>query len=46
MRERAQGYLDDSTRVREIIADGCERARVLARETMREVRSVMGLTQD
>jgi tryptophanyl-tRNA synthetase len=43
MRERAQGYLDDPTLVRSIVADGCDKARELARETMREVREVMGL---
>ena len=43
MRERAQRYLDDSTLVRNIIADGCDRARKLAGETMREVREAMGL---
>ena len=30
MRERAQAYLDDPTLVRNIIADGCEKARRLA----------------
>jgi tryptophanyl-tRNA synthetase len=43
MRERAQKYLDDPTLVRNIVADGCEKARKLARETMREVREAMGL---
>src|SRR4051794_2919944 len=43
MRERAQLYLDDPTLVRNIIAEGCDRARKLADETMREVRSAMGL---
>ena len=43
MRERAQNYLDDPTLVRSIVADGCDKARELARETMREVREVMGL---
>jgi len=43
MRERAQRYLDDPTLVRSIIADGCEKARALAAETMREVREAMGL---
>jgi len=43
MRERAQVYLDDPTLVRNIIADGCEKARELARETMRDVREAMGL---
>jgi uncharacterized protein (TIGR00369 family) len=45
MHERAQAYIDDPTLVRNIIADGCERARKLAamRETMRDVRAAMGL---
>jgi tryptophanyl-tRNA synthetase len=43
MRERAQQYIDDPTLVRNIVADGCDKARELARETMREVREVMGL---
>jgi len=41
MRERAQRYLDDPTLVKNIIADGCEKARALAAETMREVREAM-----
>ncbi|MDA8107631.1 MAG: tryptophan--tRNA ligase [Betaproteobacteria bacterium] len=44
MRERAQTYLDDPTLVRSIVADGCDRARKLAVETMRDVREAMGLT--
>lgn len=43
MRERAQAYLDDMTLVRSIIADGCEKARDLAAETLREVKQAMGL---
>jgi tryptophanyl-tRNA synthetase len=43
MRERAQRYLEDPTLVRNIVADGCDRARALAGETMREVREAMGL---
>lgn len=43
MRERAQAYLNDPTLVRNIIADGCEKARDLAQETMRDVREAMGL---
>jgi len=43
MRERAQRYLDDPTLVKSIIADGCEKARALAVETMRDVREAMGL---
>ena len=41
--ERAQVYLDDPTLVRNIIADGNDRARKLASETMRDVRESMGL---
>ena len=44
MRERAQTYLDDPTLVKSIIADGCDKARKLAVETMRDVREAMGLT--
>ena len=44
--ERAQPYLDDPSLLRNIIADGCDRARKLAQETMREVREVMGLSHD
>ena len=43
MRERAQRYIEDPTLVRNIVADGCERARELANETMRDVREAMGL---
>jgi len=41
--ERAQVYLDDPTLVRNIIADGVDRARKIASETMRDVRESMGL---
>ena len=44
--ERAQKYLDDPALVRNIVADGCERARKLAEETMRDVRNSMGLAYD
>jgi tryptophanyl-tRNA synthetase len=43
MLERARSYQEDPTLLRSIIADGCEKARKLAQETMREVREVMGL---
>src|SRR6202008_4844553 len=43
IRERAQQYLEDPTMVRNVVADGCEKARKLAQETMRDVRQVMGL---
>lgn len=44
MRERAQVYLDDPALVRNIVSDGCEKARKLASETMSEVRDAMGLS--
>lgn len=44
MRERAQQYLDDPSLVRAIVADGCDKARKLAHETMRDVREAMGLS--
>jgi tryptophanyl-tRNA synthetase len=43
IRERAQVYLDDPTLVRNVLADGCDRARKLAIETMRDVREAIGL---
>ena len=46
MRDRAQMYLDDPTLVRNIIADGCEKARKLSSETLRDVREAMGLDYD
>ncbi|MGE5651346.1 tryptophan--tRNA ligase [Noviherbaspirillum sp. UKPF54] len=44
MRERAQKYIDDPSLVRAIVADGCDKARKLAQETMRDVREAMGLS--
>ena len=46
IRERAQKFFDDPALVRNIVADGCERARKLAEETMRDVRAAMGLAYD
>ena len=43
IRERAQEYIDDPALVKNIIADGNDRARKLASETMRDVREAMGL---
>ncbi|UWE14877.1 tryptophan--tRNA ligase [Herbaspirillum huttiense] len=43
MLERAQPYLDDPSLVRAIVADGCDKARKLAQDTMRDVREAMGL---
>ncbi|MCL2309176.1 MAG: tryptophan--tRNA ligase [Proteobacteria bacterium] len=46
IRERAQPYLDAPALVRNILADGCVRARKQANEIMRDVREVMGLSYD
>jgi tryptophanyl-tRNA synthetase len=43
IQERAAEYAEDPTLVKNIVADGCERARKLAKETMRDVREAMGL---
>jgi tryptophanyl-tRNA synthetase len=43
IQERAAQYAEDPTLVKNIVAEGCERARKLARETMRDVRDAMGL---
>ncbi len=40
---RAAEYAEDPTLVKNIVAEGCEKARKLARETMRDVRDAMGL---
>jgi tryptophanyl-tRNA synthetase len=44
IRERALALQEDPTAVRNVIADGCERARKLAQDTMRDVRDAMGLS--
>lgn len=41
--ERAKMYEEDPALVKNIVADGCEKANKLAEETMRDVREVMGL---
>ncbi len=43
IQERAAKYIEDSDLVKNIVMEGCEKARKLARETMREVREAMGL---
>ncbi|MAS81915.1 MAG: tryptophan--tRNA ligase [Legionellales bacterium] len=43
IRERASEYMNDPEIVRGIIAEGCEAARDVARETLEEVRDSMGL---
>jgi tryptophanyl-tRNA synthetase len=44
MLERAQKYMDDPSLLRAIVADGCDKARKFATETMRDVREAMGLS--
>ncbi len=41
--EQARPYVEDPVLVRNIIADGCERAREVAEDTLEEVRRAMGL---
>jgi tryptophanyl-tRNA synthetase len=43
IQERARALTEDPVMVKNIIADGCDKARDLARETMRDVRESMGL---
>ncbi|MDR2165985.1 MAG: tryptophan--tRNA ligase [Zoogloeaceae bacterium] len=43
MRERARHYGENPGIVKAILADGCEKARDLAKETMRDVREAMGV---
>lgn len=42
-RERARQYEDNPDLVKSIVAEGCEKARSIAKATMEEVRSAMGL---
>jgi tryptophanyl-tRNA synthetase len=44
MQERIAKYQSDSNLIQEIIFEGSERARVVAKETMEDVRDAMGLT--
>jgi tryptophanyl-tRNA synthetase len=43
IQERAQDYRARPETVRSIVAEGCEEARAVARETLDEVRHAMGL---
>jgi tryptophanyl-tRNA synthetase len=43
MLERAKPYIENRARVREIVDSGCQKARVVAQETMYDVRKAMGL---
>lgn len=43
IQERAQSYQEQPDVVRNIIQEGCDKARTVARETMEDVRQAMGL---
>lgn len=43
IQERMKSYIEQPETVRAVLNEGCERARVVARETLDEVRQVMGL---
>jgi tryptophanyl-tRNA synthetase len=43
IRERAAPFEEDPTLVKNILAEGCEKASEMANETMRDVREAMGL---
>ena len=43
MRQRAQEYEDNPDLVRGIIAEGCEKAREVAGQTISDVKQAMGL---
>ncbi|VAW55928.1 Tryptophanyl-tRNA synthetase [hydrothermal vent metagenome] len=45
IRERAKDYINDIGSVQAIIDEGCESARDVARDTLDEIRKVMGLTR-
>jgi len=44
LQQRAKDYQDDLSAVENIINEGCEAARDVARDTMEEVRKAMGIT--
>ncbi|MCB1646185.1 MAG: tryptophan--tRNA ligase, partial [Pseudomonadales bacterium] len=43
MRERAQHYEGNPDLVKSIVAEGCEKARSIAKATLEDVRAAMGL---
>jgi tryptophanyl-tRNA synthetase len=43
IQERALHYIDSPDLVKSVVAEGCEKARKIARDTMRDVREVMGV---
>ncbi|MCW5589066.1 MAG: tryptophan--tRNA ligase [Legionellales bacterium] len=43
IRDRAQEYLDNPSLVKAVVAEGCERAKEVARDTMVDVRDAIGI---
>jgi tryptophanyl-tRNA synthetase len=43
IQERALHYIESPDLVKSVVAEGCEKARKIARDTMRDVRKVMGV---
>jgi tryptophanyl-tRNA synthetase len=43
IQERANHYIENPDIVKSVVSEGCEKARKLARDTMRDVREVMGI---
>lgn len=43
MQEKANHFIESPDLVKSVVAEGCEKARKLARDTMREVKEVMGI---
>ncbi|MDC0423114.1 tryptophan--tRNA ligase [Methylophilaceae bacterium] len=43
IQERALHYIDSPDLVKSVVAEGCEKARKIARDTMRDVKEVMGV---
>ena len=46
IRERAQEYIANPSLVRNIVSEGVDAARDVARDTLEEVREAMGLTYE
>ena len=42
-KQKKQQYLDNPDLIRSVIADGCEKARKIAKDTMRDIREEMGI---
>jgi hypothetical protein len=42
-KQKKQQYLDNPDLIRSVMAHGCEKARKVAKDTMRDIREVMGI---